>query len=287
MTHNTPFSFRFVFVPLFCILGLVACRVERPKDILTDRQMEGVLYDYHLAKAMAEEVPRGESYKRALYVQAVFQKHGITEAQFDSSLAWYSRNPEALIEVYGNVTKRLDVEKNHVKDLIALRDNKPRESLAGDSVDVWAWQRAYRLTGMPLGNLIEFVLPSDVNFRSTDTLRWQARFRLMRPLTDTALVPIMAMQIAYESDTTVSCLRRVTKDGMQQLSLWADSLGGIKEVSGFVYYPLQDSVRPLQVDRIALMRYHSKDSAVAVRPSASSSSASVPRGRVPRQRSSR
>ena len=109
----------------------------------------------------------------------------------------------------------------------------------------------------------------------------------MRPLTDTALVPIMAMQIAYESDTTVSCLRRVTKDGMQQLSLWADSLGGIKEVSGFVYYPLQDSVRPLQVDRIALMRYHSKDSAVAVRPSASSSSASVPRGRVPRQRSSR
>ena len=154
MTHNTPFSFRFVFVPLFCILGLVACRVERPKDILTDRQMEGVLYDYHLAKAMAEEVPRGESYKRALYVQAVFQKHGITEAQFDSSLAWYSRNPEALVEVYGNVTKRLDVEKNHVKDLIALRDNKPRESLAGDSVDVWAWQRAYRLTGMPLGNLI-------------------------------------------------------------------------------------------------------------------------------------
>ena len=45
-----------------------------------------VLYDYHIAKAMGEEVPYNESYKRVLYIESVFKKYGITQADFDSSM---------------------------------------------------------------------------------------------------------------------------------------------------------------------------------------------------------
>ena len=41
-------------------------RVKRPDTVISDAKMENVLYDFHIAKAMGEEVPYSESYKRCL-----------------------------------------------------------------------------------------------------------------------------------------------------------------------------------------------------------------------------
>ena len=76
--------------------SLTACKVKRPETVLPDAKMENVLYDYHIAKAMGEEVPYNESYKRVLYIESVFKKYGITQADFDSSMVWFARNPEVL-----------------------------------------------------------------------------------------------------------------------------------------------------------------------------------------------
>lgn len=45
---------------------------------------------------MGEEVPYSESYKRVLYIESVYRKHGITQADFDTSMVWYARHPDAL-----------------------------------------------------------------------------------------------------------------------------------------------------------------------------------------------
>ena len=50
------------------VFSLTACKVKRPETVLPDAKMENVLYDYHIAKAMGEEVPYNESYKRVLYM---------------------------------------------------------------------------------------------------------------------------------------------------------------------------------------------------------------------------
>ena len=42
--------------------------------------MENLLYDYHLAKSMGDNLPYSENYKKALYLDAVFKKYGTTEA---------------------------------------------------------------------------------------------------------------------------------------------------------------------------------------------------------------
>ena len=63
------------------VLTLSACKVERPDTVLSDGQMEDILYDYHIARAMGEEIPHNDSYKRVLYVDAVFRKHGVVLAQ--------------------------------------------------------------------------------------------------------------------------------------------------------------------------------------------------------------
>ena len=269
--------------------SLTACKVKRPETVLPDAKMENVLYDYHIAKAMGEEVPYNESYKRVLYIESVFKKYGITQADFDSSMVWFARNPEVLTKIYEKVNVRLKAERDGINHLIALRDNKPKESLPGDSIDVWIWQHIYQLTGMPLDNKITFTLPSDTNFHDRDTLRWSARFRfhngapdrIRYELEDIAGIRIMCqfvddidtvvellrgrrdMQILYEkNDSVISAIRKVQGTGVETLTLFADTLGEIKEIRGFIYYPQQETPQPLLADRISLMRYHATDSLV-------------------------
>ena len=245
------------------VFSLTACKVKRPETVLPDAKMENVLYDYHIAKAMGEEVPYNESYKRVLYIESVFKKYGITQADFDSSMVWFARNPEVLTKIYEKVNVRLKAERDGINHLIALRDNKPKESLPGDSIDVWIWQHIYQLTGMPLDNKITCTLPSDTNFHDRDTLRWSVRFRFHNGAPDSIHAPLMAMQVLYEkNDSVISAIRKVQDTGVETLTLFADTLGEIKEIRGFIYYPQQETPQPLLADRISLMRYHATDSLV-------------------------
>lgn len=253
---------RWLFVVLMAC-SLTSCKVKRPDTVLSDDKMEAVLYDYHIAKAMGEQVPYNESYKRILYVESVYKKHGITEAQFDTSMVWFARHPEALRDIYEKVNQRLKTEKEKIDDLIAKRDHKPKMSKPGDSIDVWAWQRTYRLTGMPLNSRIWFTLPSDTNFYDRDTLRWSMRFGREHGaplLDDTLYALVMSLQVLYEGDSMRYDMQRIRKPGEYVLSVWADSLGKIKEVDGFVYYsrPQASSGGVWLIDGVKLMRYHAQ-----------------------------
>ena len=85
-------------------------------------------------------------------------------------MVWYTRNTKILSEIYEKVNKRLKAQQNAINHLIALRDNKPKMSAPGDSIDVWAWQRIAQLTEAPLNNKFTFTLPSDTNFKKRDVL---------------------------------------------------------------------------------------------------------------------
>lgn len=244
-----------VILLAFCF---TACQVKRPDTVLSDAKMENVLYDFHIAKAMGEDIPYNESYKRVLYIESVYKKYGITQADFDSSMVWYARNPETLTKIYEKVNTRLKAERDGINQLIAIRDNKPKESLPGDSIDVWTWRHIYQLTGMPLNNKLAFTIPVDTNFRDRDTLKWTVRFRFPNGMPDNMSAPLMAMQILYAKDT-IGDILKVNKPGIQTLSLAADTLGEIKEIRGFIYYPMQKSAQYLLADRIELMRYHATD----------------------------
>lgn len=242
------------------VFFLTACQVRRPKGVLSDARMENVLYDYHIARAMGEEVPYNESYKRLLYIESVFKKQGITQAEFDSSMVWFSRNPEVITKIYEKVNLRLKAESNAINHLIAMRDNKPKESLPGDSVDVWVWQRVYQLTGMPLANKILFTLPSDTNFHAGDTLRWNIRFCFHNGVPDSLRAPLMAMQVKYKNDSVITGILKVKNTGIGTITLFADTLIKMKEVRGFIYYPPQKSSHPLLIEHVSLIRYHATDS---------------------------
>lgn len=257
---NNKFRFHLC---LFCTfaLAVAGCKVKKPNDVIPESEMEQLLYDYHLAKSMGDNLPYNENYKKALYIDAVFRKYGTTQAVFDSSLVWYTRNTELLSKIYEKVKKRLRDEQELIGDLIAKRDKKPKTTKPGDSIDVWPWQHLVRLTGEMMDNRYTFVLPVDSNYRDRDTLVWTVDYRFLEPMPADSLRNVtMAMQVIYEKDT-ISNWTTVTGPGTQQIRLYADTLGSMKEIRGFIYYPAdsRQEVGALLADRFMMMRYHCTD----------------------------
>ena len=85
--------------------ALAGCGKQIPSDIIQPAEMENLLYDYHLGTTLQGELPHTESYKKEAYAEYVFRKHGVTEAEFDSSMVWYSRHGEELAAIYDNLLK--------------------------------------------------------------------------------------------------------------------------------------------------------------------------------------
>lgn len=248
-----------MLIPLSCLFFFVGCKVRQPSSVIPENVMEDLLYDYHIAKSMGDNLPYNENYKKKLYLDYVFRKYGTTEAQFDSSMVWYTRHTETLSDVYEKVSKRLKAEQDDVATLISVRDNKPKTSAPGDSIDVWAWKRFHLLTGNPLTNKLTFVLPSDTNFYPRDTLVWEANYRFMPADPDTAQAILMEMWIEYENDT-INSLKKIFQSGQHSIQLQADSAGSIRDIKGFIYYPRTAGRREdLIITDISLYRYHSKD----------------------------
>ena len=266
---NNKFRFHLCLV---CILvfAVAGCKVKRPNDVISESEMENLLYDYHLAKSMGDNLPYSENYKKELYIDAVFRKYGTTQAAFDSSMVWYTRNTELLSKIYDKVRKRLKDEQELVGDLIAKRDKKPKMTTPGDSIDVWPWQRMVRLTGEMMNNQYVFTLPTDSNYKDRDTLVWEVNYRFLEPmLADSMRAVTMAMQIIYEKDT-ISRWKMTDESGVQQIRLFADTLGKMKEIRGFIYYPVgnREKAGALLADRFSMTRYHCTDTlAFAVRDS--------------------
>ncbi len=83
-----------LFVALFA-----SCGEKRPDSVYNSRKMEEILYDYHLAQALANLRSDSADFYRNGYTAAVFEKHHTTQEIFDSSMLWYMQHIEELYEV--------------------------------------------------------------------------------------------------------------------------------------------------------------------------------------------
>ena len=155
-----------------CLLLLMSCRVERPKEILSPAQMEDILYDFHLAQIMGSDLNGENAYKRSLYLEYVYDKHHITGAQLDSSLVWYARYPKNLATIYDHLAHRADVEMERIKRMQEEAEHRGPKPVEGDSADIWYDRRLVMLTSSPLSNRISYSIPADTNFHMCDILEW-------------------------------------------------------------------------------------------------------------------
>ena len=119
---------KFVELILFVFL-LMGCTI-RPKGILSDKEMEAVLYDMHMAEGVvpAIGINGSQTDDQDACFRFVLKKHGITKAQFDSSVVWYTAHPKRFDKIYPKVIKRF--EKN-IEDIVALQAKEKEMALQG------------------------------------------------------------------------------------------------------------------------------------------------------------
>ena len=241
---------KFRWILIACLALLSSCGKEIPDEIIQPSKMEKILYDYHLTMGMSDNSKNTEKEARKKYI---FQKHGITAADFDSSMVWYTRESQELMSIYENLNKRFKREYEHVERLLESREEANTRSFAsGDTVDVWMKENILWFTKSPLNNRLTFEIKADSTFHPKDAFDWNMDYYFM-----TEGEAIMGLNVIYENDSVIGMTKSITESGPQSIYLHTDSAYNIKALNGFIYVPENQNKQPnILLHKIDLTRYH-------------------------------
>ena len=100
----------YVALCLLIVLLLTGCR---PEGVLHSWEMRDVIVDLHKTEALllVAGVPLNGTEAKQMYYAQVLEKHGITQAQFDSSIVWYTAHPQLFDKIYPRVLAKLEKEE--------------------------------------------------------------------------------------------------------------------------------------------------------------------------------
>ncbi len=218
-------------------LALASCTTDTPKGVITQGKMERILYDYHLAQGIADGQRQGLASDRQVLVAQVFAKYGITEAQFDSSMVWYSAHSERLAAIYQHLDQRLTREANKL-GADTYDDVYAHLSDYGDTAIVWQAPNLC-LHNTPADNILSFTIHPDSTFKPGDTYALRMRNRFV---VQDGSPQGYAMLIARykESPTPASAVTRIAGDFDASLqlprSLLADT-ATLTQLEAVFYFP--------------------------------------------------
>jgi len=252
--------------------------------------MEELLYDYHLAQGVAslDEDGRTADYNRRLYFLAVLKKHGVTEAEFDSSMVYYYSHADRMAKIYHNLEERMEAAAQQIGATAGMHIETFGST--GDTANVWNGQRSKVLMARPLNNRMDFRIVADTSYHANDMLQlaFVSSFLYQEGTKDA----VALIAVKYEGDTIVSRYQRVMSSGETRLTINEKNDRKIKEIYGFIYlskgHDESKTLKLMIVDKLQLVRFHQKsDPQDRIRPGAVSVRTDSLRkdslGAVPRQ----
>ena len=265
-----------VMALLFCVSS---CKPSLPSGVLSKGKMTDILYDYHLALAMAHMDDNGDKGQSLAYREAVLRKHDVTSAEFDSSMVYYMRHTELLEDVYKDLTDRYNNEITAMGGSAKEGGEFANLSATGDTANVW--NLAASMVFMPVKpfNSTSFNIKVDSTFHKGDRLMldFDAQFIYQDGMRNG--VAMLAVQFGNDSIAQRTIMIQSTQHYSVELSD-ADSLG-IKSVKGYFMLMNDDNgtgvssqttLKLMFLEHIKLIRMHPQKPVAA--PTGSSPSAS-------------
>ena len=161
----------YIAMLLLSALVAVACTPSVPSDVIQPDEMEDILYDYYISQAMAGQAlnQKDASYDRYVYFSAVLQKHGVTEAEFDSSLVYYYSNAKRLHGIYSSLSERIGNEAMGLGASVNEFNKYSSLSESGDTANIWQDATSLLLTPYAPSNKFTFSIKADSTYKVGDS----------------------------------------------------------------------------------------------------------------------
>lgn len=220
-----------LILPFVSLLILSAC-VKRPDGVLSERKMVQIVADLELAEAYLQSNPQRSDADRAAMVQYVVDKHGVSRAQFDSTMSWYGRNMDQYYELFAKVDRELSSRR---------RKAEGSSSVEHTTSDLWPYSRMALISPLSPSNSMEFSIPT-ADVEKGQRIELNMRFR-------SAAGGSSLLGVEYE-DGSVSFLNRALTSGRRiQMKIQTDSAKLVKRVFGNILLS-SDRDLPLWIDSI-------------------------------------
>ena len=252
------------YLQVLLLVGLLlsACKPSIPTEIIQPDDMEDLLYDYYVAQNITGDQRDGYDYRAKYNNGLVFKKHGVTEAEFDSSLVYYYNHIEDLYKIYESVQARLSNEAIELGASVGDVERYMKRSLSGDTMDIWTGHRHHLLFPQPPYNIFQCVQKADTAGRANDS--YMMTFGSSFLVQSGARSATALLSVVYENDSVFTKSISVPLSGTINLDIPECGLRA-KEFRGYFYMPERqgaDNASDMclyMADHIQLMRFHHPD----------------------------
>jgi hypothetical protein len=230
------------------LLTAASCH-RTPDGVLSQEEMAQLLADIHLADAIVQDRRMGQldsDSLRQTVKNAVLAKHGVTQAQLDSSFHWYGHNLPRYIEVY----ERVDTILGDSLRAINMAAHQELTAAAGDSVNVWYLPQSVTFSQRSASTFVTFSIDADSTWERGDVYQWQMTVENNNsPLHLTMLVDYAN----HNGTTEVLEGAEVKEPGRASVEFRLDSTMNAKRIYGFMQLSPREGERAF-VDSIKLIR---------------------------------
>ncbi len=245
----------FFFIAAFIVVFLsVSC--DHEKSIVSSREMEDILYDYHLADAMTQQSQGGYAQNAVAYRAAVLKKYDVTQSEFDSSMVYYMRHTDELHTIYLHVSDRMQEEADKVG-----ASSSGGVTAQGDSADVWNGEKSIVLIPNEPFNLYSFDLKTDTTFHKGDLLilNFKSDFIFQDGMRD----GVALLSVTLGNDSIASSVTHISSSMSSTLQIMDNDSLGIKRIRGFFLLTKNDNANSssttlqlMSIHNIHLIRVH-------------------------------
>lgn len=247
---------------LIALLTIVfaSCVPSVPGKYIQPDDMEDILYDYHLTQAIAgnEHNSDTSAYFKNAYYYSVLKKHGVSEADFDSSLVYYYTNAKRLHDIYRNITERMNNEAMAYGASSGVLNQYSQYKSDGDTANIWTEAVASWLTPDKTRNRFDFEITVDTTYMLGDSFmfNFMSTFMYQSGTKDATAY----ISVSYENDSVDTYSRRVTVSGLTQIRMRANTKSKVKGITGFIYLNRGNddskTLKLLFIDQTQLIRFH-------------------------------
>lgn len=254
-------------IALLLAIVMFGCKPSMPDKYLKPSEMADILFDYHLAEGMQNVLQNNDSIAMRAYELSILNKYGVSKADFDSSLVYYTRHTAMLEKVYDDVVERLNRESSLYGGVqIGLNGEFVNSA---DTTNVWQSSPSCILSPYAGVNRLSFEIKADSSYHEGDKLMFDfdTQFIYQDGMRDALAV----LAVTYANDSVEVVNSTVSSSTHFHLQINNTGRLKIKSVRGFLLHnnissfassTSRTTIRLLVVTNIRLIRMHTKAEAL-------------------------